>query len=430
MAKKAGRAVTKLDAGIAKFAGLAESLHESPVISLLDVLGGGRYLSKPGRGHLAFSPSQMNTYDEVLDLLCPDDGSPHERSRSATSAWVDDFLLDIASSKTEFQESLRRASKKLLSRMQAKPKQWHIYRAVGRMKVPDKGFSFGRILFFSSNDPEADRVRSACEANKIGWNKAPEEQVCTRPGELDQRFTVCRIHCYAVDVEAAESRADLEFDTTLSVLDCFSHYFVLASRAPKLRGQLSTATQNGFRVVEYPDGRIQASRITQEGFDAFDPEEFDVDPGVRKAFHRASDIMRSGQRSSLLERVITAMEWAGKAVCCAAGHESFTFYMIAMEGLLLCPSETDSKCGPLIRRAALLLSDAEEVRKKIKRRISHLYGIRSSIVHTGSGCVSAAELESLKLYCLSCIVRVLTHPRFWPLTDEEKFDETLRAMSA
>ena len=93
--------------------------------------------------------------------------------------------------------------------------------------------------------------------------------------------------------------------------------------------------------------------------------------------------------------------------------------MISLENLLL-GSKKDSEIGYRFRvRGAHLLGSNLEQRKQIQNQLKSLYGLRSKIVHSGTGQVTDGDLSQVQYFSKHASWRVLTGAEFTSMTTDE-----------
>jgi hypothetical protein len=140
-------------------------------------------------------------------------------------------------------------------------------------------------------------------------------------------------------------------------------------------------------------------------------------------------MLNKSQRNEIEERIISAMQWAGRATVEDRNEEAFLLYAIALESLIMERGPSAELNFRLIHRIAHLLGTDFESRKNIRERTKELYKIRSKIVHTGSFEVSDSDLQYMRLFTKECIARILTGKEFETFEQDQQlidwFDDRL-----
>jgi hypothetical protein len=106
-------------------------------------------------------------------------------------------------------------------------------------------------------------------------------------------------------------------------------------------------------------------------------------------------------------------------------EEAFLLYMIALESLILGASASSEITFQLKLKTAHLIVKVSDKRKDLMRRLARLYGIRSTIVHSGSFQVTDAELEEIGLITKKALLTVVLHKPFKSMVSKKQFDEWL-----
>ena len=128
-------------------------------------------------------------------------------------------------------------------------------------------------------------------------------------------------------------------------------------------------------------------------------------------FSKITDLLTK-KRNGLEDRLISAIQWAGKATVEGKKEEAFLLYAISLESLVLLDNEKEELTYRLRTRVAHLLGKDLENRKKISAKVRDLYEIRSKIVHSGWFQVTDADLSLMRLYSKGCILHILNDEPF------------------
>jgi hypothetical protein len=156
--------------------------------------------------------------------------------------------------------------------------------------------------------------------------------------------------------------------------------------------------------------------------EAFEPRIVSTEKDIDTAFKKASELL-VGPEGHLSDRLLGAIKWAGKASATEKREDSFIFYAIALESLLLGQHHHDQLTYKLRLRAAHLLGLKASARARIRDRVKRLYDLRSTIVHSGRTKVPRADLDELRIFAQSCIIRLLSDHTFTKcLTDDQLED--------
>src|SRR6266849_501434 len=102
------------------------------------------------------------------------------------------------------------------------------------------------------------------------------------------------------------------------------------------------------------------------------------------------------------------MKWAGKGSATVDREDSFLFFALALEALILGEKKRERLTHSLASRVAHLLGSTELEKSKIQGYVKHLYGLRSSLVHTGKAGIPDSDWEWLKTLTTQSILKLMT----------------------
>ena len=125
-------------------------------------------------------------------------------------------------------------------------------------------------------------------------------------------------------------------------------------------------------------------------------------------------VLINKNRNEYEERLLTAIRWAGKATVLAyhdRKEDAFLLYMIALKSVIV-PENAPEITYRMSLRLAHLLASGAEYRPGLAKKVRELYGIRSSIVHSGSFEIKDSDLATIRLFTKNCIVHLLRDEPF------------------
>jgi hypothetical protein len=88
--------------------------------------------------------------------------------------------------------------------------------------------------------------------------------------------------------------------------------------------------------------------------------------------------------SGMEKRLLSSVQWSGRATIDVRKEEAFLLYAIALESIVLAEVDKDELIYRLRTRIAHLLGSTLKERLNISKEVGRLYGIRSSIVPNGT----------------------------------------------
>jgi hypothetical protein len=126
-------------------------------------------------------------------------------------------------------------------------------------------------------------------------------------------------------------------------------------------------------------------------------------------------------RSELEDRLLSAIQWAGRATVEERREEAFVLFTIALESLLVNTKEKDQVTQRFALRGAHLLGKDFASRKQLYRRLKQLYGLRSQIVHSGSTEIADADRDTIAQFVRAAIFNMLVSKPFCEMRTVEEF---------
>jgi hypothetical protein len=323
------------------------------------------------------------------------------------------FVKDDVIEPEKFEQSLKDALRTLGRELDATPGEWpYLIRVAGLAPncLPAK---VGKVQFQIMGEEQI----KALEEN-LADQRLRKELRDTYLGNIGAKLL-----SKAVDREAALDQAIREVRRTLDTINFFAN-----SSHPPFQGVHFVWEGNGCaelfvgftnQKISYVHGRTKGPRI------AINLEK------IRESiqFSRVSDILTNDQRNEVQERVLSALEWAGRASMQDRSDQALLFYAISLENLLLGTKTNTELTHRLSVYGAYLLGINFKDRKKIYDRLKSLYKLRSNIVHNGFAAVSEIDLATIHHYAKSAIWKVLTEDGFSKIRTEEGLNEYFSSLA-
>ena len=132
--------------------------------------------------------------------------------------------------------------------------------------------------------------------------------------------------------------------------------------------------------------------------------------------------MLASPASSLDEKILSSLQWAGRASIESRREEAFVLFCISLEALLLTNKTTELRQAFALRGAHLVARDAA-YREEAFKDMKDLYDMRSSIVHSGRTRVVAAELSKIRWYAKTAVLRMLVSEPFSKMRTEQDLEK-------
>lgn len=161
----------------------------------------------------------------------------------------------------------------------------------------------------------------------------------------------------------------------------------------------------------------------------FDLNILKMDKELYKLFSKIVRFTNIKTDNESIKRLLTAIQWCGKAMNEERNEIAFINYITSLESLLL-----TSKEGELSFRLSLygsyLVSNHKSYRLIIFNRIKELYHLRSIITHEGNNEVDNNDLTEIKNITISVILGVIYNKKykFLKAKKTKEFDDILKNM--
>lgn len=128
----------------------------------------------------------------------------------------------------------------------------------------------------------------------------------------------------------------------------------------------------------------------------------------RKAFGFSEVLfLLSKDKNEVEEGLLTAIQWAGKALVNEKREMAFLMFAISLDSLLIPEEYTNSIGKKMGKRISNLIGMNEKRKSEIINEWAKLYSVRSRIVHEGCFEVTDKDLQSIRYYSVVCILHFL-----------------------
>jgi hypothetical protein len=427
-----------LDEGLARLRRFITELHEvsrtkkDNVGSFDQILRGGTYFVRELYGTLTLSGAEQTAYRECLDDIAEVATKKELISKGSVEWQVRTAILKALNGEApggspDFAQRLSEAIAELKRSLLATPVRWELHLQVlglGANGLPQK---FGPCRFYLADDPMIaelhGRVTNHDAAAGVGTDtKVPRTDAAL---EMLRKMmlggTWCEVHVDAVDKEAALRLAERRLRLTVDVINFFADLTQDRTRI-FLPGDAGPSARNALRIA--CDGSTPDVTQTRTGPLA----EFSFKQVPEAMTHllelqKVSGWLEQLRPTDLQDRILSALQWAGRAAVEQRREEAFLLYAIALEGLLLGGKSHVELTERLSVRGAHLLSGDRKARGNVYGDLKVLYGIRSKIVHSGSLEVTDDELDRIAAVARGALVTVLHLPPLAGMTAESQLED-------
>jgi Apea-like HEPN len=148
---------------------------------------------------------------------------------------------------------------------------------------------------------------------------------------------------------------------------------------------------------------------------------------ARPPMKRLAEFLGAEQPNDHQQRVLSAMQWAGRASADWRPEEAFIFRAIALETLILSGNKSSEITNRLKWSVVHLLGDWLVSREVGEKHVKAVYEIRSQIVHSGLYEVAKEDTSVLRHIVIHCFSRVLSDDRFKDMTARSDLDRWFNA---
>ena len=375
-------------------------------------------------GGLALDRDDARRYTACLDNLSNPRAVGDRYSKKAVEKLMQTAILTALdlqgrrANRSIIDQRVDDAIQDLRTALKASPSHWEAHLRVEGLALDGLPSKFGKAQFYLADEERIGRLRERIDtiidsgkAEQAARESAKQSLVRGIGQFADQAVVV--IDLEAAEAGAALSSAERELRLTLDVINFYSDILYPL----------------GLRIQAYPLGQLcpikTVSVLFKEGtlavsvlhhsvgpLSKFSFGAMDAEKAERMGFKRMSAILERNSRNRLEERILSAMQWAGRATVNVRPEESFLQYAIALESITLGSQQDVELTYRLSLRTALLVGSRVDSRKMIRRQVRDLYNVRSRIVHSGHYEVSDADLNLIRMFSKTCILRVLSEEPF------------------
>jgi hypothetical protein len=389
-------------------------------------------------GGLTLTNDDAKEYRKVVESIQAQVvGKVEHISRSAVESAIQKAILtglDPAQKTAErnFTKRLASALIALRQTLTANVVAWEVHFPIEGIVKIGLPRTFGSCEFYFGDDnyleallQRVDRVIVSLVEPK--WLEESRKDAAERTRELVKDKNGVNVKVYAVDSEAALALAKKIARQTVDILNFYANL-----------GQGPPA-----EVLLFAEGRgpgVLYTLLFAEQPPAFQtPMErtgphlrfsFDLPQLVGTGFERVSAILAKVEkdRTAIEDKLISALQWAGRASVDPRAEESFLLFAIALESLLMELEGEDRNeiTEKLALRGAHLVARNLKSRLIVYRDLKRLYGVRSKIVHSGSIEVGETQLSEIRYYARLGLLTMLCSPSFSAMNSKEQLMNWLR----
>jgi hypothetical protein len=328
----------------------------------------------------------------------------------------------------DFSERLEIALSALRPKLQRSPCSWQAHLEVAGLAPEGLPSTFGNFDFYLADSSNTAHISNWYESMVDSTKHSLIEKEQYREffsnlmlGQMVGR-TYARIKVLAVDKNAAEAVARRQLRQSLDIINFFGAIAGQSSTRLCLPGEAHPCISLS---VVLPDDLVGAAHIPQARFGPLAPFSFaSMTPKISKrtGFEIASAMLAKPNRSDLDDRVLTALQWAGRASVEERIEESFLLFAVSLESLLLTNKEIEQITYRFSVRGAHLIGRDFEAKQRICSELKILYRLRSAIVHSGKTEASEANRDAIGQFARTAILNVLLRDVFRGMSSSQELD--------
>jgi hypothetical protein len=377
------------------------------------------FFSVKDEGTIALRGEDANSYQDGLKSLIMAVDSELISTKAVENLYQQTILnvLDIYENRRDksFDQRLKIALENLEKSLSAPSTTFGIYFPIGGLSEDGLPIQIGKVSFCTFDN---DHLENFKEIVRKYEGDDPNESVRREYliGEIQKSEIVGKpvglVEVKSIDTEAGKAQALKELSLTLDIINFYSDLI------PYQKGYLYLPGERERVTINIPVFSQDNKFVHAFGWEAAGPLMpvslrllFETDKKHGLGFLKVLEMLRR-KRNDLENRLIAAMQWAGRATAEIRKEEAFLLYAISLESLILLDNEREELSYRLRTRIAHLLGIDTGGRLEISKKVGELYSTRSKIVHRGWFQVTDADLGLMRFYAKMSVLRILVEEPF------------------
>lgn len=144
---------------------------------------------------------------------------------------------------------------------------------------------------------------------------------------------------------------------------------------------------------------------------------------------KAKSLLSSSSRTDVEERVLSAMQWIGRATLARTAEEAYLAYWYAIEALLGSREIREGVVGLIRERLGRTLFLLRWSNREVDayKQYPKLYDKRSGIVHRGTSVIEDEDITNVRYLAIGCLHRFLREPALRKLKTDVGLEEWFSA---
>jgi hypothetical protein len=328
-----------------------------------------------------------------------------------------------------FEERLSGCLADLKETLLKEPEPWLVHMEVRGLAPESLPHRFGEIEFYVANGAEETEKQSG-ESDRQAARTSEVTGTPATKTEFTDLFVPTKGAIYAkvpieaTDLEAAKVLAERKLRLTVDALNYFGDFFDVLDSRVVLPGDATMSVVKTFICSRTnPTRKYPSAGWTRPSFVRFSFAAVAKSSAKASGFERVSSILANPSLSSLDEKILSSLQWAGRASIEGRKEQAFLLFCISLEALLLNRKSTGEITQTFALRGAHLLTSDATHRKEVFKDLKSLYGVRSAIVHSGHTQVTEADLSKIRWLTKAAVWIMLVREPFSTLKTEEELED-------
>jgi hypothetical protein len=282
--------------------------------------------------------------------------------------------LDINNHRREcsFDSRVEKAIKELNVSLQRKPVGTRVYFPVAGLSKEGLPFKFGNVIFSEFDSDNIQQFQDVLEKQVFPLEEKVPRQILVgdiEKASIGKVFGIVNIK--AKDDEAARNSAQREMRLAIDAVNFFSDLIPYSSGYLYLPGDvervvITIPSLSDALSIGYSQQLV--GPVSPVSIVALQNTDREKSLGVSKIGKLLTERL-----NALGEKLLSSIQWAGRATVESRNEESFLLYAIALESLILLENDREELTYRLRTRVAHLLGKNFEAREKISKQVRDLY---------------------------------------------------------
>ena len=418
---------SKIDESLQEIRSLIDFLNSRTEVSEEKTLS--LYFEHHGLGSLHLDYEEASHYHKCLRNLIKISVKDDDLSlKTVEKAFQEALLKALCLNTSSIPEDARISGilEDLKKKITAKRITYRCYIPICGINEGGLPLSIGQIEFIVFDDLLVNNFQEIVAKHPI----QKEAKWETLKNNIDTNFYKKVFSVVTVEAKDYESAQVIAIKKTRKILDILNFFSALVPYNPDAWAYLSGDSEaRWFETIILNEDDAISFNIVRKRIGALQKLEIlriiESDAKNNIGFSHIVNLLKKNNLNKFEQALITAIQWAGRAIIANRREEAFLLYAIALESIVLVDNENAELSYRLRVRIAHLITSNPKNRKEVVNTVRELYNLRSKIVHDGKYEITNLELDSMKSISIRCIQRLCVDPLFQNMTSPEDFSNWL-----